>query len=232
MARAGVFCVRVCLKNRIFPLCAAVHILQSHIIYREDSVFGAALNGHIADAQPIVHRKLRNTIAGKFQRLVEGAVHTDLTDQVQHHIFSADKGCFFAGNLNFDGRGHLKPSLTCNHTGSHIRGAYAGGERTQCTVSTGVAVCADHAVTTGRISAKALAVAEERYEITKKRFQNGGISVTDLNTAQKELDNASDQYISQLRTFWNAYFELRKLSLYDFISQKDICAEFDEIVEK
>ena len=83
-----------------------------------------------------------------------------------------------------------------------------------------------------RISAKALAVAEERYEITKKRFQNGGISVTDLNTAQKELDNASDQYISQLRTFWNAYFELRKLSLYDFISQKDICAEFDEIVEK
>lgn len=82
------------------------------------------------------------------------------------------------------------------------------------------------------ISAKALQIAEERYEATKKRFQNGGITVTDLNTAQKELDNASEQYVNQLRTFWNAYFELRKLSLYDFITKKDISAEFDKIVEK
>ena len=82
------------------------------------------------------------------------------------------------------------------------------------------------------ISAKALQVAGERYDITKKRFQNGGITVTDLNTAQKELDSASEQYINQLRTFWNAYFELRKLSLYDFISKRDISAEFDKIVEK
>ncbi|MCQ4875351.1 TolC family protein [Butyricimonas paravirosa] len=82
------------------------------------------------------------------------------------------------------------------------------------------------------ISAKALQIAEERYDITKKRFQNGGSTVTDLNTAQKELDSASEQYINQLRTFWNAYFELRKLSLYDFIAKKDISAEFDKIVEK
>lgn len=83
-----------------------------------------------------------------------------------------------------------------------------------------------------RTSAKALKIAGERYDITKKRFQNGGITVTDLNTAQKELDSASEQYVGQLNTFWNAYFELRKLSLYDFISEKDICAEFDKIVEK
>ena len=68
---------------------------------------------------------------------------------MQYHIFPADKGCFFAGNLNLNGGGNLKPSLTGNHTGSHIRRAYAGGERTQCTISTGVAVCADHAVTAG-----------------------------------------------------------------------------------
>lgn len=82
------------------------------------------------------------------------------------------------------------------------------------------------------ISVKALEIAEERYDITKKRFQNGGITVTDLNTAQKELDSASEQYINQLRAFWNAYFELRKLALYDFISRKDISAEFDKVVEK
>ena len=49
--------------------------------------------------------------------------------------------------------------------------------------------------------------------------------MTDLNTAQKELDDASGQYISQLSTFWGAYFELRKLSLYDFIHKKDILGE-------
>ena len=65
-------------------------------------------------------------------------------------------------------------------------------------------------------------VAQQRYDITKDRFLNGGITVTDLNTAQKELDDASGQYISQLSTFWGAYFELRKLSLYDFIHKKDI----------
>lgn len=81
------------------------------------------------------------------------------------------------------------------------------------------------------ISVKALAIAQQRYNITKDRFQNGGITVTDLNTAQKELDDASGQYISQLSTFWNAYFELRKLSLYDFINKKDISAEFDKIIE-
>ena len=82
------------------------------------------------------------------------------------------------------------------------------------------------------ISEKALVIAQQRYDITKDRFQNGAITVTDLNTAQKELDDASEQYISQLSTFWSAYFELRKLSLYDFIYKKDISVEFDKIIEK
>lgn len=82
------------------------------------------------------------------------------------------------------------------------------------------------------ISEKALTIAQQRYNITKDRFQNGGITVTDLNTAQKELDEASEQFISQLGTFWGAYFELRKLSLYDFIHKQDISAEFDTFIEK
>ena len=80
-------------------------------------------------------------------------------------------------------------------------------------------------------SAKALQIAKERYEITKKRFQRGNVTVTDLNTAQKELDTANNQYVGQLQTYWRAYFELRKLSLYDFISKQDISAEFDKIIE-
>lgn len=82
------------------------------------------------------------------------------------------------------------------------------------------------------ISQKAREIADERYEITKKRFQNGSITVTDLNTAQKEKDDAIQQYINQLNIFWSAYYEIQKLSLYDYINKKDISAEFDKLIEK
>lgn len=82
------------------------------------------------------------------------------------------------------------------------------------------------------ISQKARAIADERYEITKRRFQNGTITVTDLNTAQKEKDDAQNQYINQLRIFWNAYYDIQKLSLFDYIGKKDISTEFDKLIEK
>ena len=81
------------------------------------------------------------------------------------------------------------------------------------------------------ISEKARLIADERYMITKKRFENGSITVTDLNTAQEDKDAAQEQYINQLRTFWNAYYEIQKLSLYDYINKRDISADFDNIIE-
>lgn len=81
------------------------------------------------------------------------------------------------------------------------------------------------------ISDKAKQIATERYEITKKRFENNSVSVTELNTALEEKNSADEQYITQLQTFWNAYYELRKLALYDFINKVDLSAEYDKLVE-
>ncbi len=74
-------------------------------------------------------------------------------------------------------------------------------------------------------------VARERYDITLERFENGSVTVTDLNTAQDELNSANDAYISQLSSYWSAYYEIRQLSLYDYIYGRDINAEFDKIIE-
>ncbi len=82
-----------------------------------------------------------------------------------------------------------------------------------------------------QISQRALLIADERYEITKQRFQNGGITVTELNTAQEELDSASEQYVSQLSAFWNSYYELQKLTLYDFIEKRDLSEDFDRLID-
>lgn len=63
-------------------------------------------------------------------------------------------------------------------------------------------------------------VADKRYEIAFKRYQSGNVTITDLNIAQQEKDQNRREYVQSLRDFWTAYYELRKLTLYDFENQQ------------
>jgi len=75
-------------------------------------------------------------------------------------------------------------------------------------------------------------IAQERYQICLDKFANATLSVTELNMAQTEKDNAARRYISDLRSYWNYYFEIRRMCLFDFMTDRDISAEFDKLVEK
>lgn len=81
------------------------------------------------------------------------------------------------------------------------------------------------------IAAKSDTVAQKRYEVTKQRYMIGKIGITDLNIAQNEKDNAQQGYIAALATYWRSYFELRKLTLFDFEKGKPITFNFDDIPE-
>lgn len=81
-----------------------------------------------------------------------------------------------------------------------------------------------------RDALRAQDIAEERYEIMRKRFETGSVSVTDLNTAQQEMESAKYQYISQLNTFWSDYYTLQKSTLYDWIQKQDIYYEYEKLV--
>lgn len=81
------------------------------------------------------------------------------------------------------------------------------------------------------ISKRAAQIAEESYDLALKNFGSGTMSVTDLNQLQTARDNARSTYESNVRSFWNQYFNLRKTTLYDFISGTDISAEFDSIIK-
>lgn len=59
-------------------------------------------------------------------------------------------------------------------------------------------------------------VAESGYVIALKKFQNGEISITDLNIALSDREKAKRDYINSLQTYWVAYYKLRILTLYDF----------------
>ena len=66
------------------------------------------------------------------------------------------------------------------------------------------------------LSATADTVAGKRYEIAYNRYVIGRISVDNLYLAQAEKDQARTAYVQALSRFWEAYYRLRRLTLYDF----------------
>jgi outer membrane protein len=72
------------------------------------------------------------------------------------------------------------------------------------------------------LTAKADSIASEKYQIASERYVLGNLSITDLSIAFQEKDQAKRDYISALRDFWGAYFQLRFLSLYDFEKKEKI----------
>lgn len=82
-----------------------------------------------------------------------------------------------------------------------------------------------------KISEKADLISQNRYNVTKERFLIGKIDVLDLNVAQSERDQAKTKYINTLGNFWQYYFNMRKLTLYDFEKNAPIGIEFEELVK-
>lgn len=59
-------------------------------------------------------------------------------------------------------------------------------------------------------------IALQRYQLAMQQYQIGKLSITDLNIALAEKDNASSDYLHIMQTFWSAYYQLRKLTLFNF----------------
>lgn len=59
-------------------------------------------------------------------------------------------------------------------------------------------------------------IAQRRYEVAQKRYLIAKINITDLNIALQDKDRAKRDYLEALRSFWKNYYEIRKLTLYDF----------------
>ncbi len=81
-----------------------------------------------------------------------------------------------------------------------------------------------------RISAKADSVGKMRYESARERFLSGTINVTELNTAQSEMDQATTSYLQSLGDYWSYYYKIRKQSLYDYVKGSVIDEDFEKMV--
>lgn len=65
-------------------------------------------------------------------------------------------------------------------------------------------------------------VAENGYQIALRKFQNGELSINDLNIALQEREKAKRDYIQSIRNYWVAFYRLRILTLYDFEKDHNI----------
>lgn len=78
-----------------------------------------------------------------------------------------------------------------------------------------------------QIAAKSDTVAMRMYEVTKQRFLIGKIAILDLNNADTKKDQNRRAYIQSLQNYWNYFFNMRALTLYDFIDKKPLETDYE-----
>jgi len=82
------------------------------------------------------------------------------------------------------------------------------------------------------IAAKSDTVAQKRYNVTQKRYMIGKVNdILELTNAQIDNDNSKMGYYRALRTYWVSYYQIRKLTLYDFERKMPIIIDVDALLE-
>jgi outer membrane protein TolC len=81
------------------------------------------------------------------------------------------------------------------------------------------------------IAAKSDTVAMKRYEVTKQRFLIGKIAVLDLNDADTRKDQNKRAYVQSLSDYWNYFYNIRSLTLFDFINRKPLETDYEKLLE-
>lgn len=74
-------------------------------------------------------------------------------------------------------------------------------------------------------------VAQLRYTISRKRYLIGKITALQLNDAQTKRDASTRNFLSSIQRFWTNYYAIRKLTLYDFLNDQKLVADFDDIIK-
>ena len=75
-------------------------------------------------------------------------------------------------------------------------------------------------------------LAKKSFELTQKRFVLGNADVLKLTSSMKAMQSASEKYINSLAAYWQYFYEVQRLTLYDFVSEKSLSANFEAMIKK
>ena len=202
------------------------------------------------DPQRAVEEALRNSSAAEQNRLDEVNAGRGLVQARANNRFTAT----VRGSVGFNQTGSAlgqaydsplgKQSLTVGVNlpivqwgagSAEVAGAKADVERTQASNKQRrdaleedarfSALQLDQARRNIFLAAKADTVAAKQFEVARNRYITGRISATDLYNAQDQKDAALLSYVQSLRTYWTAYYHLRRVTLFDFSTNTRLTEE-------
>lgn len=76
---------------------------------------------------------------------------------------------------------------------------------------------------------EAVQLAETAYEITKQRFVIGKADINSLTLSQNRRESAQKNYITALNNYWQGYYKIRKMTLYDFERKQVLDIPYERI---
>lgn len=82
-----------------------------------------------------------------------------------------------------------------------------------------------------RIANEADSVAQQRYNANVQAFMIGQISTLDLNDSQSSKDDARQTCISELYNYWNYFYQLRSLTLWDYERNQELTEDFEQVIK-
>lgn len=74
---------------------------------------------------------------------------------------------------------------------------------------------------------KALNLAERAYDQTRRHFITGKADINSITMAQNRQKEAQRNFIMALKMFWLDYYKIRRLTLFDFVSDLSLSQIFD-----
>jgi outer membrane protein TolC len=81
------------------------------------------------------------------------------------------------------------------------------------------------------IAARSDEIAQKRYATNVETYLIGKISTLDLNDSQVTKDESRREYVNELYKYWNYWYQLRSLTLYDWQYNTDINADIARLVK-
>ena len=82
------------------------------------------------------------------------------------------------------------------------------------------------------IAAEVDTLAEKRYHTSIETFLVGKINILDLNDAQSSKDEAKQKHVQELFYYWYYFYNIRSITLYDFLNRCNLDADFEAIVKQ
>ena len=78
---------------------------------------------------------------------------------------------------------------------------------------------------------EAVELALVAYEQTQERFIIGKADINSLTLSTSRRQEAQRNYIAALRNYWQSYYKIRRLTLYDFVSNRPILIDYSVVTQ-